>query len=130
MIPPVSVARIQQQLSAGQQWTSIDQRLQSIEGNISSWGNTAPSVKRPPITDEIRKERLKAARIAVERDDAPLVYFMASPESECDFPTLFKSRGIEWVVRLIENPPRLRPEGFGIWVTRRLQIILEQSAET
>ena len=123
VIPPVSVARIQQLLSAGQQWTSIDQRLQGIEANIGSWGKSGPAAKSAGITDKVRNERLKAARIAVGRDDSPIVYFMASPEGECDFPTLFKSRA-ERVVRLIEKPPQLRPQGFEIWASDTSEILL------
>ena len=123
VIPSLSVARIQQQLAAGQQWASLDQRLQGIEANVASWGKIGPPVKGVGITDEVRNERLKAARIAVERDDAPLVYYMASPEGECDFPTLFLSRG-ERVVRLIERPPQLRPQGFEIYSGDRSEILL------
>lgn len=114
VIPPVSVPRIQQQLAVGQQWTTIEQRLQAIEANITSWSKSGSPVKSARITERVLKDRLKAARIAVERDDAPLVYYMASPEGECDFPTLFRSRG-ERVVSLIERPPQLRPQGFEIW---------------
>jgi hypothetical protein len=114
VIPSITVERIQQQLAAGQQWGSIDQRLQAIESNMSAWGKPGPFQKMALlITDRERISRLKAARLAVGRDDAPLVYYMASPEGECDFPTLFRSRG-ERVVRLIENPPQLRPQGFKI----------------
>lgn len=122
VIPPVSVPRIQQQLAAGQQWASIEQRLQAIEANITSWGKSGPPVKSAGITEKLRKDRLKAARLAVERDDAALVYYMASPEGECDFPTLFRSRG-ERVVRLIERPPQLRPQGFEIWAGDRSEIV-------
>lgn len=122
VIPTLSAARIQQQLAAGQQWASIEQRLQAIEENIASWRRSGPPVKAPAITDKVRNERLKAARIALERDDAPLVYYMASPEGECEFPTLFRSRA-ERVVRLIERPPQLRPHGFEIWAGDTSEII-------
>jgi hypothetical protein len=123
IIPAISAVRIQQQLASGLQWGSIEQRLQSIEANIASWGSSGPPAKTPAITDKMRNERLKAARIAVERDDEPLIYFMASPEGECEFPTLFKSRG-ERVVRLIERPPQLRPQGFEIWAGDVSEIVL------
>lgn len=122
VIPPVSVPRIQRQLAAGQQWSSIDQRLQAIEANIGAWGKAGPPPKSAGISEKFRKERLKAARLAVARDDAPLVYYVASAQAECDFPTLFKSRA-ERVVRLIENPPQLRPQGFEIWAGDRSEII-------
>jgi hypothetical protein len=64
VMPPVSVPRIQQQLAAGQQWTSIEQRLQAIEANISSWGKSGPAVKNVGITERVRKDGLKAARVA------------------------------------------------------------------
>jgi hypothetical protein len=114
-IPPVIIARLQQQLVAGQQWASIDQRLQGMENKINRWDEKGPPVRSVvAITENTRAERLKAARIAAERDEAPLVYYMASAEGNCDFPTLFRSRG-ERVVRLIEQPPQLRPHGFEIW---------------
>jgi hypothetical protein len=114
IIPALNAARIQQQLAAGQQWSSIEQRLHAIEANISSWGKSGPPVKSAGIVGKAREDRLKAARIAVQREDAPLAYYMASAEGECDFPTLFRSRG-ERVVRLIERPPQLRQQGFEIW---------------
>jgi hypothetical protein len=58
----------------------------------------------------------------VGRDDAPLVYYMATPEGECDFPTLLRSRG-ERVVRLIERPPQLRLQGFEIWAGDASEIL-------
>jgi len=111
--PTISSARIQQQLSAGMQWSSIDQRLQAIEANLAARGKAGPPTKRPVITDAIRKERLTAARITVGRHDEPLVYYMANSEGDCDFPTLFQSRS-ERIVRLIDRPPELRPHGFEI----------------
>ena len=125
VIPTLSAARIQQQLAAGQQWKSIEQRLQTIETNIAAWQRSGPPVKTPAITDKIRNERLKAARIALGRDDVPLVYYLASPEGECVFPTLFRSRG-ERIVRLIEKPPELRPQGFEIWAGDVSEIIRGQ----
>jgi len=47
----------------------------------------------------------------------------ASPDGDCSFPTLFKSRS-ERVVRLIENPPQLRQQGFEIWADKTSEIIL------
>ena len=111
--PPISIARIQQQLSAGTQWSPIDQRLQAIEANMASWGKSGPTLKRPAITEAVRKERLTAARIAVGRHEEPLVYYMANAESDCDFPTLFKSRS-ERIVQLIDRPPQLRHRGFEV----------------
>jgi hypothetical protein len=104
VIPSTTVERIQQQLAAGQQWGSIDQRLQSIESTMNAWGKPGPPKRTTLlITEAERISRLKAARLGVGRDDAPLVYYMATPEGECDFPTLLRSRG-ERVVRLIERP--------------------------
>jgi hypothetical protein len=120
--PPISIPRIQQQLSAGMQWASIDQRLQAIKANMASWGKAGPSALRPGITDAVRKERLAAARIAVARHEEPLVYYMANAEGDCDFPTLFKSHS-ERVVRLIANPPQLRQHGFKIWADRTSAIV-------
>jgi hypothetical protein len=90
---------------------------------MSAWGKPGPPKRTPLlIADAERVSRLKAARVAVGRDDAPLVYYTASPEGECDFPTLLRSRG-ERVVRLIEKPPQLRPQGFEIWAGDASEIL-------
>ena len=40
--PPMTNASIQQQLSAGMRWSSIDQRLQGIEATLAGWGTAGP----------------------------------------------------------------------------------------
>ena len=122
--PPISIARIQQQLASGLQWNSIHERLSSIEGKIDSWTTPPPkaSAKFMGIEKPERETRLKKARLAVGRDDLPIAYFMATAEGACDFPTLFKSHS-ERVVRLIENPPQLRQNGFELWADRTSEIV-------
>jgi hypothetical protein len=122
--PSISIARIQHQLAAGLQWNSIHERLSSIEGKIDSWTTPPPnpSTKIIGIAKPEREARLKQARLAMGRDDSPIVYFMATTEGPCDFPTLFKSHA-ERVVRLIENPPQLRNNGFELWADRTSEIV-------
>lgn len=122
VIPPVSIARIQQQLSAGLQWSSINDRLSAIEGRLASWEEPPTAVKLTGITKDERDRRLKEARVAAGMDEGALIYLMASAESGCDFPTLFKSH-TERVVRLIEDPPQLRQGGFEIWADKESQIV-------
>jgi hypothetical protein len=121
VIPPISVARIQQQLAAGQQWTSVQERLEAIEQHLRSW-NAPPPLTVAGVTREERERRLKEARVAVGRDDAPLVYLLASAEGACDFPTLFRSP-VERIVQLIEEPPQLRRNGFEVWADKRSTIV-------
>lgn len=123
--PPISIARIQQQLSAGMRWSSIDQRLQAIETNIAAWAKAGPPAKRPSISESVRKERLTAARLAVDRHGDPIAYYMANAESHCDFPTLFTSRD-ERVVKLVDNPPQLRSRGFEIEAGNYSEIVQGQ----
>ncbi len=123
VIPPVTIARIQQQLSAGMQWSSIDQRLHAIEANIATWGKGGAPAKGSSITQTVRKERLTAARAAVGWNDAPIVYYIASAEGDCDFPTLFRSPS-ERIVRLIDRPPQLRQQGFEISAGDCSEIVL------
>jgi hypothetical protein len=123
--PPISIARIQQQLSAGMRWSSIDQRLQAIETNIAAWAKAGPPAKRPSISESVRKERLTAARLAVDRHEDPIAYYMANAESDCDFPTLFTSRD-ERVVKLVDNPPQLRSRGFEIEAGNYSEIVQGQ----
>lgn len=122
VIPPANIASIQQQLASGQKWTSIEQRLAAMEALMTGWGKAGPPVRNAGITDQERTKRLEAARIASGRDDAPIVYYTATPVGECDFPTLFASRS-ERIVRLIENPPQLRQQGFEMWADKSSAII-------
>ena len=85
-------------------------------------GESWPRATSSGITDHERDQRLEMARIALERDDAPIVYYAANALGECDFPTLFHSHA-ERVVRLIENPPKLRREGFSIWAANHSEIV-------
>lgn len=123
VIPSNTVHGIQHHLALGQRWGTIDQRLQAIESSINALGNSgSPKRIAPAVSEQERNSRLKAARVALGRDKDPLVYYLASPEGECDFPTLLRSRG-ERVVRLIERPPALRAQGFGIWANDASEIL-------
>jgi hypothetical protein len=85
-----------------------------------------PSRKAPlKVTSVLKPERemrIKKARITVGKENTPLIYCDATAESPCTFPTLFKSQS-ERVVRLIENPPQLRQNGFYLWADRRSTIV-------
>lgn len=122
IIPPVSIARIQQQIAAGRQWASVDQRLLAIETQLAAWPAPLSRSQSNGIAEDERLHRLAKAAESVQRRGLPFVYFMATADSQCDFPTLFKSRA-ERIVRLIENPPQLRDRGFEIWADRASEII-------
>jgi len=47
LIPPITIGRLQQLLAAGQQWSSIDQRLLAIESNMNSWSAPKPAPPKP-----------------------------------------------------------------------------------
>ncbi len=121
IIPPVSVARIQQHLSAGQQWSSVDERLSAIDA-VLKMSTTATAPANPGISEKESNARLAAARKAADREEDPLVCYAASALGPCDFPTLFLSHS-ERLVRLIEKPPFLRRDGFNIWASNHSEII-------
>lgn len=119
VIPTWRIARIQQQLSAG---LSLDARLSGIEAAIAALKTPQLPEDKTRITEEESDRRLAEARAALGKDPEPLVYFTATAEGECDFPELFSSRRAR-IVRLLENPPQLRPDGFEISVDRTAQIL-------
>jgi len=123
--PTLSLPKIQQQLASGLQWSSIDNRLQAIEDMLrppEHLPNTPRQAAGPGLTERERLDRIKQARIAVGRDELPTIYLSASGDGSCEFPTLFTSRH-ERIVRLIENPPQLRPQGFGVYADNSSQIM-------
>jgi len=119
VIPTLRIARIQQQLSVG---LSLDARLSGIETAIASLKAPYLLEEKAGITEEESTKRLAEARAALGRDPEPLVYFTAAAEGECDFPALFSSRRAR-IVRLLENPPQLRPDGFEISADRTAGIL-------
>jgi hypothetical protein len=114
-VPSMDAARLQGMFAAGQRFSSLDERLLSIESSIVRLAGPIQIAKEAAhgIPTDVFQRRLKQARLTVQRDDRPILYFTARAETQCDFPTLFESRN-EMVVRLIDNPPQLRPNGFGL----------------
>jgi hypothetical protein len=121
-VPTVSPGRLQQLLRAGQSFDAIGARLQSIECSIALLTQVPRKVENRGIEAEALADRLAQARADAERRSSPVIYFTASAQGYCDFPTLFTSRS-ERVVRLIENPPTLRANGFGVYAGRASSIM-------
>src|ERR1700730_14554087 len=76
-----------------------------------------------------RPIRSTPSQLAISTDGhltAQLPALCSLAEGPCDFPTLFKSRA-ERVVRLIDNPPQLRDNGFEIWSIHISNFVLSEA---
>ena len=113
-VTALSTARLQQLLRTGMLGESTNDRLEALEAAVKAL-NVKDTKPHGGIDPNVVERRLVSAKGIAERMNAPIIYFSAAAKSECDFPTLFLSRG-ERVVRFIENPPKLRSDGFGLWV--------------
>ena len=113
-VPATSVEMIRGYVRDGMRNSEIMQRLSNIETFLAESRSVLepnPSVVEPGVSDDELFARISEAEKAVERSAVANIILAAAPLSPCAFPDLFRS-GSAAVVRLITNPPVLRPDGF------------------
>jgi hypothetical protein len=108
-IPATSPEVLRGYVKDGMRFEEIMRRLDTIESFL---GNSAPPVITG-LTEAEVSDRICEAQDAVGRASRPNIVLAAISTSECTFPDLFHSRSAP-IVRLIEEPPVMREEGFAI----------------
>jgi hypothetical protein len=127
------IARTPQLLRAnlkdGSRFGELNTRLDNLEQSIALLAATVgtlitqqPTQESSGISQEEVEDRIHEAVVAVEREGLPSIILSANSTTRCDFEGLFESRS-EGIVRLFENPPTLRDQGFVICVYRASSII-------
>jgi hypothetical protein len=118
-------AQLRERLRDGIRFGEIDSRLRNIEEMVGSRlaPNDRVSSATPPITSEELLRRAHQARQAAGFQSEPVLLLAAWPLQATVFPDLFESRNAP-VVRLLEQPPILRNNGFDL-STRRASAIIE-----
>jgi hypothetical protein len=122
-VSPMKPAELREKLRDGQRFSELESRLGSIEGMIGKALETQAQQRQRGLSDEAVFRRVQQARRAVGYEDKPAFSLAASSLTPVDFPNLFESREVP-IVRLLEDPPRLRRSGFDL-STRRLSTIIE-----
>jgi hypothetical protein len=119
---PMKPGELRDRLKDGRRFAELDSRLGNMEemlGRLAA--GRAP--QEPPFTAETVFRRVQRARREVGYEGKPALSLAAWPLQPIDFPNLFESHEAP-VVRLLEQPPRLRDGGFD-FATRRLSSIVE-----
>lgn len=121
-VAPLSVQELRDRLKDGLRFSDLERRLESIEESVGRL-TARPAGEAPPaITAAVIAERRSRARVAVGFAERPSFILAAWPLNHSRFPTLFESRAAE-VVRLLENPTRLRVAGFDLSTRRQSEIL-------
>jgi hypothetical protein len=120
-IPTMSATTLRAHLKDGIRFQELSERLTTIEAMMARMLVDPASVTMTGTVEQREEEiaqRIDEARTAVDRCDKPNIILTADALGRCGFPRLFYSRD-EPVVKLLENPPMLRQDGFRISGTSR-----------
>jgi hypothetical protein len=131
-IPPTSAEALRDYLKDGQRFVEIMRRLDTIEAFLGRESAPVVPISPSPIvldqinrvanafgssavtegpSNEETRSRVSEAVKAIGREGRANMILTATTTTKITFPSLFRS-GSEPLVRLLENPPMLRPEGF------------------
>lgn len=121
-VTPMKAGELRDRLKDGLRFLELDKRLGNIEEMVGKLTAAQPP-QEPAFTAEVVFRRVQAARREVGYEGKPAFSLAAWPLQPIDFPDLFESHDAP-VVRLLEQPPRLRDAGFD-FATRRLSAIVE-----
>jgi hypothetical protein len=94
---------------------NLSRRLSTIEEVIANLQRTPSDSSRLGPNDELVGKRVGEATAAAERATKPVIVLTATSENRTTFPGLFRSRQ-EQAVRLLDNVPLFREDGFGIGI--------------
>jgi hypothetical protein len=120
-VPTMSATTLRAHLKDGFRFQELSERLATIEATMAKMLVDPPSVTVTKTVEQRQQEitqRINEARTAVDRCDKPNIILTADVLGRCRFPRLFYSRD-EPVVKILENPPILRQNGFRICGTSR-----------
>jgi len=121
-VSPMKPGELRNRLKDGRRFLELDTRLGNIEEMVGKL-SARQTPQQPAFTAETVFRRVQRARREVGYEGKPAFSLAAWPLQPIDFPNLFESHEVP-VVRLLEQPPRLRDAGFD-FATRRLSTIVE-----
>lgn len=113
---PKSVAELRELIKDGSRFAEITRTLESIQTSIDKLHSTTLTDTRGPtlwVASSGSQARAEDALVAAQLQNSPVLILSATPTFPADVPQLFQSRSAQ-VVKLLENPPRLRGDGFDI----------------
>jgi len=121
-VAPAKPGDLRDRLKDGRRFRDLDARLQNIEETVGKLA-AVQAPRQPPFAIEAVFRRVQNARREIGYDGKPAFSLVAWPMQVIEFSNLFESHEVP-VVRLLENPPRLRDAGFD-FAARRMSTIIE-----
>ncbi len=119
----MSAHELRDTLKDGMRYKDLDRRLGSIESLLTTeFTNKNKSDLQGSIGMERLIQRAADARVAAGLVEVPSFFLAAVPLEAVKFPDLFKSRQAP-EVKLIDNPPKYRDQGFDIDVGQPSQLV-------
>jgi hypothetical protein len=134
-VAPTKPEQLRRTLKDGQRFSELDTRLANIEEMI---GKVAAELKRreeiagkgaaervpekPAFARDAILRRIQRARKALGYEGKPTFSLASWPLEQIEFANLFELRDVP-VVRLLENPPEIRDNGFDLDTGRSSSII-------
>jgi hypothetical protein len=118
---PMSSQELRERLKDGFRYFSIDERMRGVEESLAKLVGAAIQ-KANLISDQTVLERIAKARQTIGLNERPTIYLAAWPSQPVEFPTLFESRTTP-LVQLLDNPPRLRSNGFDLNTDQLSEIV-------
>ncbi|MCG3112053.1 MAG: ATP-binding protein [Candidatus Manganitrophus sp. SB1] len=127
-IPPTSVQELHSLIRDGLRFDSLDKKYNEIQETLQQL--MAGQSQKANITlqqniQELLDDRRNEALIAVDLQTQPIFILAATPIEAVDIPTLFQASDAE-IVRLLKNPPELRPSGFDLTIGETPKIVRGQ----
>ncbi len=136
---PTSIEMLRSRLMAGTDIQPVNDRLTVIESTLvdivaklAMLSTNLPATPQPGLNGQTIGVRVANATAVIQREADPNIILTATPSNLVGFPDLFTSRAAE-VVKLFENPPVLRQDGFSIRLNKQSEIVdarLRRSAYT
>lgn len=130
-IPPTSVQELQSLIRDGLRFDSLDKKYNEIQETLQQLQQLlAGQSQKANITlqqniQELLDDRRNEALVAADLQSEPIFILAATPIEEVNIPTLFQASDAE-IVRLLKNPPELRPSGFDLTINETPKIVKGQ----
>ncbi len=115
-VDPMSVQELHDLIKDGLRFESLDQRVENIQAAVEEIRLQQTQTKLASSTQDSSKllgERVAEALIEADLGGRRSFSLAAVPTQTVEIPAFFERRDAD-IVRLLENPPELRPGGFDL----------------
>ncbi len=113
-VDSLSVEELHTRIRDGLRFSEVSSMLGNLQETLGQLiARSNQSLSDQVISDKVQGERMMRAVIAAGLNAKPAYVLAVFPSEPCQIPSLFQSRHAD-VVRIMEDPPKLRPNGFNL----------------